>query len=149
MHTRLIGWKKFYLSKLNYVAFQLTFYLYSPLPVGVAKRLEKIQRDIIWSGLWSFCFLIMLYKGNGCSAMEKKMLVEEGGRFEVQHHLGGWCSDEARGPYNVDLWKNIRIKLYLFSSFIRYDVGNGSKIFVGVTFGMVRQLLRRDIQAFF
>jgi len=55
MHTRLIGWKKFYLSKwekfilskVNYVAFQLTFYLYSPLLVGVAKRLEKIQRDII------------------------------------------------------------------------------------------------------
>lgn len=91
----------------------------------------------------------MLYMGNGCGAMDKKMLVEEGGRFKVQHHLGGWCSDEARGPYSVGLWKNIRIKLYLFSSFIRYDVGDCSKIFVGVTFGMVRLLLRRDILAFF
>ena len=25
------------------------------------------------------------------------------GGGEVQHHLGGWCSDEARGPYSVDL----------------------------------------------
>ena len=83
----------------------------------------------------------MLYEGNGCGAMEKKILVEEGGRFEVQHHVGGWCSNEARGPYSVGLWKNIRIKLYLFSSFIRYDVGDDSKIFVGVTFGMVRLLL--------
>lgn len=47
----LIKMGKTHFIKRNYVAFQLTFYLYSPLPLGVAKRLEKIQRGIICSGL--------------------------------------------------------------------------------------------------
>jgi len=33
-------------------------------------------------------------------------------KYEIQR--GGWCSEEARGPYGMSLWRNIRIFPTLF-----------------------------------
>jgi hypothetical protein len=59
MENRLSGWKKLYLSKggrltlINNTLSSLPTYFLSlfPIPVGVANRLEKFQRDIFWGGI--------------------------------------------------------------------------------------------------
>ena len=59
MEKRLAGWKRLYLSKGGKVTLikstlsNLPTYFLSlfPIPVGVARKLEKIQRDFLLSGL--------------------------------------------------------------------------------------------------
>ena len=59
LETRLAGWKRMYLSKGGRVTLIKstlsnipTYYLsLFPIPVGVAHRIEKIQRDFLWGGL--------------------------------------------------------------------------------------------------
>jgi len=41
---------------------------------------------------------------------------------------GGWCSEEARGPSGVSLWRNIRKGWGSFSNFLSCKVGDGSHI---------------------
>jgi hypothetical protein len=41
---------------------------------------------------------------------------------------GGWCSDEARGPYGMSLLRNIGNGWGSFSNLLSYKVGNGSLI---------------------
>jgi hypothetical protein len=48
-------------------------------------------------------------------------------KYEIQR--GGWCLEEARGPYRVSLWRNIRNGWGSFSNFVSYRVGDGSRIF--------------------
>jgi hypothetical protein len=47
-------------------------------------------------------------------------------KYRVQS--GGWCSEEARGPYGVCLWKNIRNGWWIFSYFVSFKVGDESRI---------------------
>jgi hypothetical protein len=37
----------------------------------------------------------------------------------------GLCSNELPKPYGVGLWKNIRRDLKMFSSHIRFEMGDG------------------------
>jgi hypothetical protein len=41
---------------------------------------------------------------------------------------GGWCSLEPAGAFGVGVWKSIRKGWYSFSSFIRFVVGDETKI---------------------
>jgi hypothetical protein len=41
---------------------------------------------------------------------------------------GGWCSREVAGAFGVGLWKFIRKGWENFSKFLRYEVGDGSRI---------------------
>ena len=59
MERRLVGWKRLYLSKGGKVTLikstlsSLPTYFLSlmPLPRKVANRMEKLQRDFLWSGI--------------------------------------------------------------------------------------------------
>ena len=59
MEWRLSGWKRLYLSKGGKVTLikstlsNLPIYFLSllPIPVKVANRMEKLQRDFLWSGI--------------------------------------------------------------------------------------------------
>ena len=42
--------------------------------------------------------------------------------------LGGWCTRSVFGPYGVGLWKNISRGWPSFSSYILYDIGDGSRV---------------------
>jgi hypothetical protein len=53
---------------------------------------------------------------------DEKLLVEYGSYGEY------WSSSEARGPYGVGLWKYIRGGWNSFVGFLRYDVGDGTKL---------------------
>jgi hypothetical protein len=56
MEARLAGWKRLYLSMggrltlINSTLSSLPTYFLSlfPIPMGVANRLEKLQRDFLW-----------------------------------------------------------------------------------------------------
>jgi hypothetical protein len=55
MERRLVGWKRMYLSKggrLTLLQSTLsnlsTYYLLFPIPVGMANRLDKLQRNFLW-----------------------------------------------------------------------------------------------------
>jgi hypothetical protein len=39
--------------------------------------------------------------------------------------VGGWCSRELVGAFGVSLWKNIRKRWETFSSFTRFEMGDG------------------------
>jgi hypothetical protein len=41
---------------------------------------------------------------------------------------GGWCSNEVSSSYRVGVLKNIRRGCGVFSRFVRFEVGDGSKI---------------------
>jgi hypothetical protein len=59
MGRKLAGWKKMYLSKggrltlIKSTLSNLATYFLSlfPIPMSVAHRLEKLQRDFLWGGL--------------------------------------------------------------------------------------------------
>jgi hypothetical protein len=40
----------------------------------------------------------------------------------------GWCSNAVYGSYGVEAWKNIRRRWGNFSIFVRFEMGDGSKI---------------------
>jgi hypothetical protein len=41
---------------------------------------------------------------------------------------GDWCSKEVAGPFGVRVWKHITRGWGVFSRYIRYEVGDGTKI---------------------
>jgi hypothetical protein len=40
---------------------------------------------------------------------------------------GDWCFKEVMGTFEVGVWKNIRKRCDMFSKFVRFEVGDGSK----------------------
>lgn len=38
------------------------------------------------------------------------------------------CTEVVSGPYGVSLWKSIRWEWETFSSYIQYEVGDGSRV---------------------
>ena len=125
-----------------------------PIPVFVAKRIEKIQRDFLWKGLGEeFKFHLVKWDAicspcmNGGLAIHNLRVFNEAllgkwlwryglerdtlwrrminGKYES---LGiGWSTRVVNGPYGVSLWKHIRSGWEKFERFIAFKVGNGAR----------------------
>jgi hypothetical protein len=163
MERRLAGWKRLYLSKGGKVTLIKstlsnlpTYYLsLFPIPAAVAYRLEKLQRDFLWSGLgeefkyhlvsWSkICEPLcsgglairnlrrfnqaLLGKWLWRYGTEPDALWRQVVEAKYGNLWGGWCSKDCRGPYGVGLWKNIRKEWESFSKHLYMEVGNGTRI---------------------
>uniref|UniRef100_A0A2N9FFY4 Reverse transcriptase zinc-binding domain-containing protein n=1 Tax=Fagus sylvatica TaxID=28930 RepID=A0A2N9FFY4_FAGSY len=129
MERRLAGWKRLYLSKggkltlLKSTLSNLPAYFLSlfPLPVGVAAKIERIQRDFLWSGLGD-SHPVHLVKWNiVCEPIQNGGLGVKNLRRFNQALLG-------RGPYGVSLWKFIRQGWDHLFPFLSFKVGNGERV---------------------
>jgi hypothetical protein len=163
MEWRLAGWKKIYLSKggrltlIKSMLSNLPIYYLSlfPVPMSVANKIEKIQRDFLWGGMgdekklhlvsWNQVCCRLRISGLGIrnvlkfnKALLGKWLWRYANESEAlwckvikekhEEQDGGWCSKEASGPFGVGLWKHIRRGWDLFARNVRFEVGVGSKI---------------------
>ena len=161
MERRLASWKRLYLSKGGKVTllkstllFLPTYFLsLLPLPGKVAKGLEKLQRDFMWSGIggepklhlvkWAkVCKLLQVGRlgirclGSFNSALLGKWLwryvmeTDALWRRVIEAKYGnnwdGWCTKKVTSPYGVSLWRLIRGGWLNFSKLLVYDVGDGT-----------------------
>jgi hypothetical protein len=163
MERRLAGWKKLYLSKggrLTLIKSTLsnipTYYLsLFPVPMSVANRIEKIQRDFLWGGMGDEQKLHLVSWNQVCHplragglgirnvlkfneallgkwlwryATESEALWCKIIKEKYEEQDGGWCSKEVSRPFGVGLWKHIRRGWDLFARNVRFEVGLGLKI---------------------
>jgi hypothetical protein len=74
---------------------------------------------------WAFVICVSLIKYcwvNGCGGLLRK-------RKRFGGYLnGGWCFKEVEGPFGVGVWKHIRQGWGVFSSYLSFDVEDGSFI---------------------
>jgi len=125
-----------------------------PIPRSVVSRIEKLKRDFLWGGMgeefkyhlvsWSKVCTPISEGGLGFRNLLKfnrallgKWLwwfgIERDAWWRVAVDSkygslwGGWCSREPVGAFGVGLWKNIRKGWETFSSFIRFEVGDGGR----------------------
>jgi len=163
VERRLASWKKLYLSKGGRVTLIHstlssipTYYLsLFPIPVSVAKKLERLQREFLWSGMgnetkfhlvnWHrVCFPI---KDGGLGVhnfikYNQVLLGKWLWRFSQEHNAlwksvievkygsvrGGWSSLPVMGSYGVSVWKFIRRGWDNVAQYLRYEMGDGSHI---------------------
>jgi hypothetical protein len=158
MEARLAGWKRLYLSKggrltlINSILSSLPTYFLSlfPIPVGVANRLEKLQRDFLWGGIGDeFKFHLINWRTICSSKVSGGLVVRNMvmfnktlmGKWLWRYALwrkvvdskygrmgGGWCSKEVGGSFGFGVWKRIRRGWDAFAAHVRYEIGNGSKV---------------------
>jgi hypothetical protein len=159
----LAGWKRIYLSKggrltlIKSTLSSLPSYYLSlfPLPMSVARRIEKLQRDFLWGGMgdehkyhlvnWQQICAPLQHGGLGIrnlSIFNKALLGKWLWRYGADHEAlwrrvvdskygsqwGGWCSHRVHVPYGVGLWKFIRAGWDSFSRHLAFKVGDGSRV---------------------
>jgi hypothetical protein len=163
MEHKLAGWKRMYLSKggrltlIKSTLSSLPTYFLSlfPIPVAVASRIDKIQRDFLWGGMgedrkfhlvnWNqVCQPInlggleirnlrvfnkaLLGKWLWCFGNEREALWRQVIVAKYGSLQGGWSSGKVVGPNGVSLWKNIREEWTTVSSFLSFKIGDGSMV---------------------
>uniref|UniRef100_A0A7N2LM11 Ubiquitin-like protein ATG12 n=1 Tax=Quercus lobata TaxID=97700 RepID=A0A7N2LM11_QUELO len=105
-------------------------YISREVPSTTARGIEKVQKDLLWD------------------AMRRKMLFGEkvmvsmgvNGVVGIQRRGG-----EGRGVDGVGLWKFIKTGWKLFSRYINFELGRGSKIPGTDKFAKVIDFLRRQL----
>uniref|UniRef100_A0A2N9I472 Reverse transcriptase domain-containing protein n=1 Tax=Fagus sylvatica TaxID=28930 RepID=A0A2N9I472_FAGSY len=163
MERRLAGWKSLYLSKggrltlLKSTLSSLPTYYLSlfTIPVSVANRIEKIQRNFLWGGQgevvnphlvnWDTVCSPITYGGLGVRKIvpfNKALLGKWLWRFGVEEtrlwrraiatkygvNEGGWSTRKIRGAHGCGLWRSISSIWADFVSFVDYEVGVGDRI---------------------
>jgi hypothetical protein len=161
MDRRLAGWKRPLLSKGGRVTLikstlaNILMYFMSlfKIPVKVANRIEKLQRDFLWGGVgdefkyhlvkWSkVCSPIsagglglrklvdfnraLLGKWLWCYGHEREAWWRVVVEAKYGSLWGGWCTCPHTGASGVSLWKNIRLGWEIFSSHSRLVLGDGA-----------------------
>jgi hypothetical protein len=121
----------------------------------VAAKIERIQRNFLWSGLgdshpvhlvkWNtICDPLqngglgvknlrrfnqaLLGKWLWCYGTDREALWRQIVEAKYGGMWGGWCSDIGRGPYGVSLWKFIRRGWDHFLPFLSFKVENGERV---------------------
>jgi hypothetical protein len=160
VERRLARWQTLYLSKGGRVTLIHstlssipTYYLsLFPIPMSVAKRLEWLQREFLWSGMgdedkfhlvnWHRVCTPIKAGGLGVRnviKLNQALLGKWMWRFVQEHKAlcwsvinvkygsvrGGWCSLPAAGSYGVSVWKYIRRGWDTFAKYVRLEVGDG------------------------
>ena len=163
MEWRLASWKRLYLSngdKVTLLKSTLstlhTYYLsLFPIPVDIANRIEKLQRDFLWGGIdeshkfnlvnWAQVCSPLKSGGLGVRNLRKfnqTLLNKWLWRYSTEtNHLwwrvieikygniwGGWCTKEVTAAYGVSLWRTIWQGWTAFFKSIIFKVGNGNRI---------------------
>jgi hypothetical protein len=163
VERRLASWKKLYLSKGGRVTLihstlsSIPSYYLSlfPIPVSVAKKLERLQRNFLWNGMgdetkfhlvnWhricspikagglGVCNVInfnqaLLGKWIWRFSQERDALWRSVIEVKYESVRGGWCSLPVTGPYGVSVWKFIRRGWDNVAKFLRFEVGDESHI---------------------
>uniref|UniRef100_A0A2N9FD14 Splicing factor YJU2 n=1 Tax=Fagus sylvatica TaxID=28930 RepID=A0A2N9FD14_FAGSY len=136
MERRLAGWKRLYLSKGGKVTLikstlsSLPTYFLSLFPIlaGVANRLEKLQRDFLWSGLGSeFKYHLVSWPKICEPVCSGGLAIRHLRRFN-QALLGKWL-----WRYGIErdaLWRRVVEAKYesLWGGWCSKEVGNGVRI---------------------
>ena len=160
---RLALWKRQYLSKderqilIKSTLSSLPIYFMSlfVIPIRVATRLEKIQRDFLWGGgglvnkphlvKWSIVCMEKQKGGFGfrsLSLFNKALLGKWSWRFAKERdplwkrviigkygvQEATWCTKEVRGRFGVGVWKAIRNGWDVFKANTRLKVGSGIRV---------------------
>jgi hypothetical protein len=126
-----------------------------PIPVSVAKKLERLQREFLWSGMgdetkfhlvnWHrICTPIkasglevrnvinfnhaLLGKWIWRFSQERDALWRSAIEVKYGSVRGGWCSLLVTGPLGVSVWKFIRKGWDNVAKFLHFEVGDGSHI---------------------
>ena len=126
-----------------------------PIPAEVALRLEKLQRDFLWSGLGTeFNFHLVSWPKicepvcsgglaiRNLRSFNQALLGKWLWRYRLERDAlwrkvveakygslwGGWCSKDVRGSYGLSLWKYSRKGWESFSKHLYMQVGNGVRI---------------------
>ena len=163
MEKRLAGWKRLYLSKGGRVTLikstlsSIPTYFLSlfPIPMSIARRIEKLQRDFLWGGLeeehkfhlvnWHQVCTPIYDGGLGIrdvAIFNKALLGKWLWRYSTEPNslwrqvidskYGGqgnfWVSNRVNTPHGVSLWRHIRAGWDVFSQHISYTVGDGSRL---------------------
>ena len=163
MERMLAGWKKLYLSKggrltlLKSMLSSLPTYFLSlfTIPVSVAHRIEKLQRNFLWGGMGDDFKHHLVGWDKVCTPKEKgglgvrrlipfnkALLGKWLWRFGLEEHklwrrvlvakygvdLGGWRTSHIRSPYGCGVWKGIMLGWDDYFQHIEFVVGLRSRI---------------------
>ncbi len=162
MERKLAGWQRMYLSKgvrVTLIKSTLsslpTYYLsLFSIPLSVALRIDKIQRDFLWGGIGEGKKFHLINCHQVCQPLKSgglgfqnirlfnralmgKWLWRYGNEkdalwrsviFSKYGNLqGDWTTREVNGPNGVSLWKHIRKDWGHFARHLHFEVGDGSK----------------------
>uniref|UniRef100_A0A2N9H5P7 Reverse transcriptase domain-containing protein n=1 Tax=Fagus sylvatica TaxID=28930 RepID=A0A2N9H5P7_FAGSY len=135
MEKRLAGWKRMYLSKggrltlIKSTLSSLPSYYLSlfPLPMSVARRIEKLQRDFLWGGMGDEHKYHLVNWHQICTPLQQGGLGIRNLSIFNKALLGKWLW-RVQQPYGVGLWKFIRAGWDSFSSHLTFKVGDGSRL---------------------
>jgi hypothetical protein len=161
MERRLSGWQKLYLSKggrltlLRSTLSSLPTYFLSlfTIPISVAQRIEKLQRDFLWDGMgndfkhhlvgWDKVCVTKVKGGLGVWSLvlfNKALLGKWLWRFGLEEdhlwrrvlvakygvELGRWRTNPIRGAHGCELWKGILSGWDDYFHHVQFVVGQGN-----------------------
>ena len=163
MERRLSGWQKLYLSKggrltlLRSTLSSLPTYFLSlfTIPISVAHRIEKLQRDFLWGGMgndfkhhlvgwdkvcvpkakgglgvWSLVLFnkALLGKWLWWFGLEENNLWRRVLVAKYRVELGGWRTNPIRGAHGCSLWKGILSGWDDYFQHVQFAVGQGNRV---------------------
>lgn len=146
METTVAG-GRFTLIKSTLSSLPTYFLSLFPLPIGVARRIEKLQRVFLWSGLGDGQKWVCEPLHNGGLGVHNLVVFNKAliGKWLWRYineseslwrrvvdkiygsMWGGWSTHKVTQPYGISLRKFIRAGWETFSRFLTYTVGDGTR----------------------